>query len=201
MFDRLKADIHTALAKDPAATSATEVVLTHPGLHAIWAYRVAHWLWGHDRQLLARLVSHITRFLTGVEIHPAAEIGEHVFIDHGMSIVIGETAEIGDDMLLYHGVTLGGTSMRREKRHPTVEDGATIGADASIMGPITVGENAFVGAALSSLTTWPRRRRWSAIRRNPSALLVSLRSAPILPSPTADGDRHVLFGRGVTTER
>jgi len=146
MFDRLKADIRTALAKDPAATSATEVVLTYPGLHAIWAYRIAHWLWTGDRKLLARLVSHITRFLTGVEIHPAAEIGERVFIDHGMGIVIGETAEIGDDVLLYHGVTLGGTSMRREKRHPTVEDGATIGADASIMGPITVGEKASVGA-------------------------------------------------------
>ncbi|EMA22707.1 serine O-acetyltransferase [Haloarcula amylolytica] len=146
MFDRLKADIRTALAKDPAATSAVEVALTYPGLHAIWAYRVAHWLWANDRTLLARLVSHVTRFLTGVEIHPAADIGERVFIDHGMGIVIGETAEIGDDVLLYHGVTLGGTSMRREKRHPTVEDGATIGADASIIGPITVGEDASVGA-------------------------------------------------------
>lgn len=146
MFDRLKADIRTALAKDPAATSATEVLLTYPGLHAIWAYRIAHWLWGHDRTMLARLVSHVTRFLTGVEIHPAAKLGERVFIDHGMGIVVGETAEIGDDVLLYHGVTLGGTSMRREKRHPTVEDGVTVGADASIMGPITVGENASVGA-------------------------------------------------------
>jgi serine O-acetyltransferase len=146
MFDRLKADIRTALAKDPAATSALEVALTYPGLHAIWAYRVAHWLWTTDRTLLARLLSHLARFLTGVEIHPAAAVGERVFIDHGMGVVIGETAEIGDDVLLYHGVTLGGTSMRREKRHPTVEDGATLGADASIMGPITVGENAAVGA-------------------------------------------------------
>ncbi|MFB6222930.1 MAG: serine O-acetyltransferase [Haloarcula sp.] len=147
MFDRLKADIRTALAKDPAATSATEVVLTYPGLHAIWAYRLAHWLWTHDQTLFARLVSHVTRFLTGVEIHPAAEIGERVFIDHGMGIVIGETAEIGDDVLLYHGVTLGGTSMHREKRHPTLEDGVTVGADASVMGPITVGQNASVGAS------------------------------------------------------
>lgn len=146
MFDRLKADIRTALTKDPAATSAIEVALTYPGLHAIWAYRIAHWLWTSNRTLLARLISHIARFLTGVEIHPAAGIGERVFIDHGMGVVIGETAEIGDDVLLYHGVTLGGTSMRREKRHPTVEDGATIGADASIIGPITVGENASVGA-------------------------------------------------------
>ncbi|WP_336339268.1 serine O-acetyltransferase [Haloarcula brevis] len=146
MFDRLKADIRTALAKDPAATSALEVALTYPGLHAVWAHRVAHWLWTGDRTLLARLLSHLARFLTGVEIHPAAAVGERVFIDHGMGVVVGETAEIGDDVLLYHGVTLGGTSMRREKRHPTVEDGATLGADASIMGPITVGENASVGA-------------------------------------------------------
>ncbi|WP_423998664.1 serine O-acetyltransferase [Haloarcula salina] len=146
MFDRLNDDVRTALAKDPAATSALEVVLTYPGLHAIWAYRVAHWLWERDATLLARLLSHLTRFLTGVEIHPAAEIGERFFIDHGMGVVIGETAEIGDDVLLYHGVTLGGASMRREKRHPTLEDGVTVGAGASLVGPITVGEKAAVGA-------------------------------------------------------
>ncbi|MBV0903347.1 serine O-acetyltransferase [Haloarcula salina] len=146
MFDRLKDDVRTALAKDPAATSALEVVLTYPGLHAIWAYRVAHWLWEGDHRLAARLLSHLTRFLTGVEIHPAADIGERFFIDHGMGVVIGETAEIGDDVLLYHGVTLGGASMRREKRHPTLEDGVTVGAAASLVGPITVGENAAVGA-------------------------------------------------------
>jgi len=146
MFDRLKADVRTALAKDPAATSALEVVLTYPGLHAIWAYRVAHWLWEGDHRLAARLLSHLTRFLTGVEIHPGAEIGERFFIDHGMGVVVGETAEIGDDVLMYHGVTLGGASMRREKRHPTLEDGVTVGASATLVGPITVGENAAVGA-------------------------------------------------------
>ena len=146
MFDTLREDIRTALAKDPAATSATEVLLTYPGLHAVWLYRLAHRLWGSDHELAARLAAHVARLLTGVEIHPAADIGERLFIDHGMGTVVGETAEIGDDVLLYHGVTLGGKSMRREKRHPTLADGVTVGADATLVGPISVGENATVGA-------------------------------------------------------
>jgi serine O-acetyltransferase len=146
MFEQFREDVRTALAKDPAATSATEVVLTYPGLHAVWMYRLAHRLWDDGHKLAARLLSHLARFLTGVEIHPGAEAGDRLFIDHGMGVVVGETAEIGDDVLMYHGVTLGGTSMRREKRHPTLEDGVTVGADASLVGPITIGENATVGA-------------------------------------------------------
>jgi serine O-acetyltransferase len=146
MFDRLKEDIRTAMAKDPAASDALEVALTYPGLHAVWAYRVANRLWEAEFTLTARLLSHFVRFLTGIEIHPAADIGDRLFIDHGMGTVIGETAVIGDDVHMFHGCTLGGNSMRREKRHPTLEDGVTLGADATIIGNITVGERATVGA-------------------------------------------------------
>jgi serine O-acetyltransferase len=141
----LREDVRAARAKDPAAGSAAEV-LTYPGLHAIWLHRLEHRLWTAGFRLTARLSSQVTRFLTGVEIHPAATVGRRVFVDHGMGVVIGETAEIGDDVLLYHGVTLGGSSMRREKRHPTVEDCVTLGANATLVGPITIGESATVGA-------------------------------------------------------
>lgn len=146
MLEHISEDVRTAKAKDPAAQGTAEVILTYPGLHAVWLYRVAHALRGGGYKLAARLLSHLGRFLTGIEIHPAAEIGDRLFIDHGMGVVIGETAEIGDDVLMYHGVTLGGNSMRREKRHPTVEDGATLGVGASLIGDITIGENATVGA-------------------------------------------------------
>jgi serine O-acetyltransferase len=153
MFDRLDdirkhvtEDVRTALAKDPAAKSALEVALLYPGLHAVWLYRIAHTLWTGDHRLAARALSEFARFLTGVEIHPAATIGRRLFIDHGQGVVIGETAEIGDDVLMYHGVTLGGDSMRRTKRHPTIEDCATLGANATLLGAITIGEGATVGA-------------------------------------------------------
>ncbi|MBV0922937.1 serine O-acetyltransferase [Halomicroarcula limicola] len=146
ILDTLHEDVRTAQAKDPAATSAAEVVLTYPGLHAVWLYRLAHALWAADHRFAARLLSHLARFLTGVEIHPGADVGDRLFIDHGMGTVVGETADIGDDVLMYHGVTLGGASMRREKRHPTLEDGVTVGAAATLVGPITIGENATVGA-------------------------------------------------------
>lgn len=143
---RLTEDVRTAQAKDPAARGALEVVLTYPGLHAIWLYRLTHALWLRGHQLLARVLSHLARLFTGVEIHPSAEIGRRFFIDHGMGVVIGETAEIADDVLMYHGVTLGGNSMRREKRHPTVEDDVVLGANATLIGAITVGAHARVGA-------------------------------------------------------
>lgn len=153
MFERLDAirthlieDIRIALAKDPAAKSRLEVALLYPGLHAVWCYRIAHALWQADHRLAARALSELASVLTGVEIHPAATIGKRLFIDHGDGVVIGETAEIGNDVLLYHGVTLGGDSMRREKRHPTVEACATIGANATLLGDITIGESATVGA-------------------------------------------------------
>lgn len=146
MLDRLTEDLRTARSNDPAATSTLAVLLTYPGLHAVWFHRVAHAAWDRGFRLTARLVAHLSRFLTGVEIHPAATVGDRLFIDHGMGTVVGETSVVGDDVVMYHGVTLGGKSAEREKRHPTVEDEATIGAAATIIGDVTVGERATVGA-------------------------------------------------------
>jgi len=146
MFERIREDISTVFAKDPAARSTLEVITCYPGLHAIWAYRIAHYLWVHGLLYPARLLSHISRFFTGIEIHPGATIGRRFFIDHGMGVVIGETAEVGDDVLMYQGVVLGGTSNVKAKRHPTVGSGAVIGSGAIILGPITIGDGARVGA-------------------------------------------------------
>ncbi len=146
MFSRIKEDIQTVFRDDPAARSYLEVLFCYPGLHAIWLHRIAHWLWNHRLKFLARLLSHITRFLTGIEIHPGAKIGRRVFIDHGMGVVIGETAEVGDDVLIYQGVVLGGTSKERKKRHPTIKDRVVIGAGAIVLGNITVGEGAKIGS-------------------------------------------------------
>ena len=132
--------------RDPAARSTLEVLLTYPGLHAVWAHRVTHHLWRWRLKLLARVLAQLTRWLTGIEIHPGATIGNRFFIDHGMGVVIGETAEIGDDCTLYHGVTLGGTSWERAKRHPTLGKNVVVGAGAKILGPITIGDNARVGS-------------------------------------------------------
>jgi serine O-acetyltransferase len=146
MFDAIRGDIRTVMERDPAARSALEVVLCYPGVHALAFHRVANRLWRGGWLSMARFVSHVSRFLTGIEIHPAARIGRGLFIDHGMGIVIGETAEIGENVSLLQGVTLGGTSTRREKRHPTLRDNVTVGAGAKIIGAITVGENSRVGA-------------------------------------------------------
>jgi serine O-acetyltransferase len=144
---RLREDLDAAARRDPAARSRAELVLAYPGLHAIWAHRLAHRLWRRPRlRLAARLVSHVNRALTGIEIHPGARIGRRFFIDHGMGVVIGETAEVGDDVMLYHGVTLGGRSANPGKRHPTVEDGVTIGAGARVLGPVRLGSGSQVGA-------------------------------------------------------
>ena len=132
--------------RDPAATDDLSVVLTSPGLHAIWTYRVANRLWERGARLPARIIAQGARSVTGVEIHPGATIGRRFFIDHGMGVVIGETSEVGDDVMLYHGVTLGGRSMERTKRHPTVEDGVTIGAGARVIGPVVIGQGAQIGA-------------------------------------------------------
>ena len=139
-------DIDAVLSRDPAARTKIEVILAYPGLHAIWMHRIAYRLWHRGSKLLARLVSHLARGLTGIEIHPAAKIGRRVFIDHGMGVVIGETAVVGDDVTLYHGVTLGGTSLEKKKRHPTVGDRVTIGAGAKILGDITIGSDSRIGA-------------------------------------------------------
>jgi serine O-acetyltransferase len=143
---RLREDVDAAVARDPAVRSRSEVVLGYPGLHAIWAYRAHHALWARGHRLAARLLSQITRAVTGIEIHPGATIGRRFFIDHGMGVVIGETAEIGDDVMIYHDVTLGGRSLRRTKRHPTIGDGVVIGAGARVLGPVVVGAGAQIGA-------------------------------------------------------
>jgi serine O-acetyltransferase len=146
LWTMLREDIQTVFAKDPAARSAWEVVLLYPGLHATWMHRVAHWLWQHRLIFAARLLSEVNRFLTGIEIHPGATIGRRFFIDHGMGVVIGETAEIGDDVLMYKGVVLGGTTSERVKRHPTVGNNVVLGTDAVVLGAITIGDGAKIGS-------------------------------------------------------
>ncbi len=146
MLKRIREDIETVFERDPAARSILEVLLCYPGLHAIWLHRIAHWLWTHNIKLLARLVSHFSRWLTGIEIHPGAKIGRRFFIDHGMGVVIGETTEIGNDVTLYHQVTLGGTSTKKGKRHPTIGNNVVIGAGAKVLGPVKVGDNCKIGA-------------------------------------------------------
>jgi serine O-acetyltransferase len=145
MLDTLREDVRTARETDPAAKSTAEVLL-YAGLHAVWLHRIAHWLDEHGHRLTARALAQVNRLFTGVEIDPGAELGRRVFIDHGMGVVIGETAEIGDDVNMYHGVTLGGNDPRAVKRHPTIADGATLGAQSTLVGDITVGEGAAVGA-------------------------------------------------------
>ena len=142
----MKRDVQAALERDPAARSSLEVILAYPGLHALWGYRLAHWLWRHGHTLTGRLLSQAVRWFTGIEIHPGSSIGQGLFIDHGMGVVIGETAEIGHDVTLYHGVTLGGTSLHKGKRHPTLCDRVVVGAGAKILGAITIGEDTRIGA-------------------------------------------------------
>jgi serine O-acetyltransferase len=142
----IREDIQFVLKEDPAATGWFSVLINYSGLHAVWAHRLNHWLWRHGFRLLARSLSQVSRFWTGVEIHPGAQIGRSLFIDHGMGVVIGETAIIGDDVTLYHGVTLGGTSLAKKKRHPTLGNGVVVGNTSSILGDIVVGDNSRVGA-------------------------------------------------------
>jgi len=145
-FKTLKEDIQTVFAKDPAARSLLEVVFCYPGLHALWLHRIAHFLWRLGFLFIARLISHFNRFITGIEIHPGAKIGRRFFIDHGAGVVIGETTEIGDDVLMYQGVVLGGTTLEKKKRHPTIGNNVVIGANATVLGAVTVGDGAKIGA-------------------------------------------------------
>jgi len=200
MFERLREDIQSVFHRDPAARNAFEVLTCYPGMHAIWLHRLSGWLWHAGWKWMARLVSNFGRWMTGIEIHPGAKVGRRFFIDHGMGIVIGETAEIGDDVTLYQGVTLGGTSWNKGKRHPTLENGVVVGAGAKVLGPFTVGAGAKVGSnavvtkavpavqrllgfrgELSSRprgTLKPGVRRWR--RKSASMLTVSARTCPIL---------------------
>src|SRR5215470_6039042 len=155
LIDRMREDIQAVFDRDPAARTTLEVVLTYSGLHAIWLHRVAHFLWQHELKLIGRVVSAFSRFLTGIEIHPGATIGRRLFIDHGTGVVIGETAEVGDDVLIYQGVTLGGTSLRKEKRHPTIEDSVMISAGAAVIGPVRIGRGSRIGAGAVVVSSAP----------------------------------------------
>jgi serine O-acetyltransferase len=146
VFKQVRATINSVFERDPAARSTLEIILCYPGVHAVLGHQISHWLWAHRLKLLARWFSQLMRALTGIEIHPGAKIGPKLFIDHGMGVVIGETAEIGSCVTLYHGVTLGGTSLEKEKRHPTLEDNVVVGAGAKVLGAITVGTNSRIGA-------------------------------------------------------
>jgi len=146
MFARIREDVTSVFDRDPAARNALEVIFCYPGLHAIWMHRIAHWFWTHELFFLGRFTSQISRFITGIEIHPGAKIGRKFFIDHGMGVVIGETAEIGDNVTMYHGVTLGGVTWDKVKRHPTIGDNVVIGSGAKVLGPFTVGANSKIGS-------------------------------------------------------
>jgi serine O-acetyltransferase len=145
-MSRLSEDLAVVLKRDPAARNRFEVALTYPGLHALWAHRIEHWLWQKKLRFIARVLANYTRSKTGIEIHPGATIGRRVFIDHGMGVVIGETAIVGDDVTIYHGVTLGGRTLNKGKRHPTIENNVILGAGAKVLGNITIGEGSTIGA-------------------------------------------------------
>ena len=146
MFDRARRELRAVVDRDPATNSRWEVFLCSPGLHAIWGHRLAHWFYRHDRRIIARFISHVNRFLTGVEIHPGAQLGEGIFIDHGMGIVIGETTEIGDNVTIYKGVVLGGTGKESGKRHPTIGHNVVISSNSIVLGAINIGNNVKIGA-------------------------------------------------------
>jgi serine O-acetyltransferase len=155
ILSRLREDIQVVFERDPAARTVVEVVLAYPGLHAIWFHRAAHFCWTHHLKLVGRLISEFARFLTGIEIHPGATIGRRLFIDHGMGVVVGETTEIGDDVLIYQGVTLGGTSTKKEKRHPTIEDHVMVSSGAAVIGPVRIGQGSRIGAGAVVVSSAP----------------------------------------------
>lgn len=179
-MDVLSRDVEAAYSRDPAARGRAEVILLYPGLQAIWAHRLANWLWRHDARFLGRLVSQISRWWTGIEIHPGARIGPGLFIDHGMGVVIGETAEVGADVTLYHGVTLGGVSTARGKRHPTVGDRVVVGAGAKILGAIEVGEDTRIGANAVVVRSVPPS---SVVVGVPGQVVLRSRPAPRTGTP------------------
>ena len=184
VFERLKEDIDVILEKDPAARSRPEVIFCYPGFHALLFHRAAHAAWHAGFKFVGRFLSHIARMLTGIEIHPAAKIGRRVFIDHGMGLVIGQTAEVGNDVTLYHGVTLGGVSLNREKRHPTIGDCVVIGSGAQVLGPVTVGEKALIGANAVVLSDVP-----------PGVTMVGIPARQVMPRDrTGSRDEFAAYG-------
>jgi len=195
MFDSIKEDISTIFTKDPAARGTLEVLFCYPGLHALWGHRAAHFLWQHHMHFFARLLSHINRFFTNIEIHPGAKIGRRFFIDHGAGIVIGETAEVGDDVLMYQGAALAGTSLKKEKRHPTIGNNVVIGAGAIVLGAIMVGNNARIGAGSVVIKSVPAG---STVVGVPGRIVEDRQKTPPvlehnkLPDPVAEAIRLVL---------
>ena len=195
LFTSLREDIQTVFARDPAARSVLEVIFCYPGLHALWLHRLGHFLWCHKLRFPARFLSHISRFLTGIEIHPGARIGRRFFIDHGAGVVIGETAEVGDDVLMYQGVVLGGTTLEREKRHPNIGNNVVMGAGAIALGTITVGDNVRIGSGSVVVKSVPPGATVVGVpgrivedRQKPLADLEHGR----LPDPVADAIKLVL---------
>ncbi len=204
MFKTLREDIKTVFSKDPAARSVAEVVLCYPGLHAIWLHRLANYLWVHRLKLFARLISQINRFLTLIEIHPGATIGRRVFIDHGAGVVIGETAKVGDDVLMYQGVVLGGTSLEKGKRHPTISNNVVIGTGAVALGNITIGDGAKVGSGSVVVKSVPAGATVVGI----PGRVVEDRHKPLidlehgnLPDPVAEAIRLLLRRNDILKER
>jgi len=183
MFRWIREDVRAMLVRDPAARHPLEVLLCYPGMHTLWAHRLNHWLWNHRLRLLARLLAHLVRGCTGVEIHPGARIGRRVTIDHGMGVVIGETAELGSDVHLYSGVVIGATARRKGKRHPTIENGVIIGAGAVLLGPIRVGKGAKIGAGAVVRHDVPP----GAVVLSSSAALMSACSRQNVEALLADG--------------
>jgi serine O-acetyltransferase len=184
MFSIIHEDIQSVLDRDPAARNTLEVLFCYPGLHAIWAHRLSHRLWKSGLKLLARWLSQITRGITGIEIHPGATIGRNLFIDHGMGVVIGETAEVGDCVTIYHNVTLGGTSLQKTKRHPTIEDHVVIGAGAKVLGAITIGAHSRIGANAVVVKSAPPN---SVIVGVPGQIVLREQASPALgPNGKAD---------------
>jgi len=205
MFKTVREDIQTVFEKDPAAKNFLEVILCYPGLHALWFHRVAHFFYQKREYVVARLISHISRWITGIEIHPGATIGRKFFIDHGMGVVIGETAEIGDNCLLYQGVVLGGTSLEKKKRHPTLGKSVVVGAGATLLGAINVGDNARIGAGSVVLSDVPPGATVVGI---PGRIGLGFSGKEIqalehskLPDPVADAIRLVLRGQDLLEKR
>lgn len=205
MFKMIKEDIKTVFKRDPAARNTLEVICCYPGLHALWLHRFAHWFYKRGETTSARVISHMSRYVTGVEIHPGAEIGRRFFIDHGMGIVIGETTEIGDDVLLYQGVVLGGTSSEKKKRHPTLGHGVVVGTGVTILGAVKIGDGARIGAGSVVITDIPANATAVGV---PARIGVGFSAEHLkvlehgnLPDPVADAIKYVLGEQNKIEER
>lgn len=199
----LREDMRTVFTKDPAARNSLEVMFCYPGLHSLWIHRITHYLWRHRLRLCARFLSHCSRFWTGIEIHPGATIGRRFFVDHGMGVVIGETSEIGDDVLLYQGVVLGGTTHEKRKRHPTLGSNVVVGAGATLLGAIIVGDNARIGAGAVVVQNVPPGATVVGV---PGRVVTGESPAEALehgrmPDPVSEAIRHILDDQAGLAER